>query len=64
MNFCLNPPPFLLSCLVTMIGSKALNNGNWIDVISLDYSKAFDRVSHKKLQYKFKQYGFNNKMCA
>jgi hypothetical protein len=43
---------------------KALDNGHWIDVISLDYSKAFDTVSHNKLMYKVQQYGFSSKMCA
>ena len=43
---------------------KAVDNGNSIDVISLDYSKAFDSVCHRKLLHKFKQYNFNNKMCA
>ena len=36
----------------------------WSDVISLDYSKAFDTMSHLKLLYKFQQYGFSDKMCA
>ena len=32
--------------------------------MSLDYSEAFDTVSHLKLLYKFQQYGFSDKMCA
>ena len=41
-----------------------MDNGNLIDVISLDYCIAFDSVSHRKFLYKFKQCGFNDKMYA
>ena len=36
---------------------NAHDKGQWIDVISLDYSKAFDTVIHLKLLYKFQHYG-------
>ena len=43
---------------------NAHDKGQWIDVTSLNYFKAFDTVSHLKLLYKFQQYGFSDKMCA
>ncbi len=51
-----------LSCY--NVWNRALDNWEWIDVISLDYSKAFDTVSHNKLLYKFQQYEFSEKMCT
>ena len=43
---------------------NAHDKGQWIDVTSLNYFKAFDTVSHLKLLYKFQQFGFCDKMCA
>ncbi len=40
---------------------KSLNSGNEIDVIYLDYSKAFDKVDHKVLLAKMKRYGITGK---
>ena len=37
--------------------AKCLNNGKQIDSILLDFSKAFDKVDHKKLCYKLNHYG-------
>jgi len=37
--------------------AKALNNKEQTDSILLDFSKAFDRVSHRKLLIKLKHYG-------
>ncbi|CAF1088955.1 unnamed protein product [Brachionus calyciflorus] len=38
--------------------TEALANGFPIDIIYTDFAKAFDKVSHKKLLYKLKFYGF------
>ena len=38
---------------------KAIDNNTWIDVIYLDFSKAFDTVSYNKLLYKINKYGFS-----
>ena len=42
--------------------TKALDSGYGIDVIYLDYQKAFDTVPHKRLLKKLKWYGFNGKL--
>ncbi|KAL5250292.1 hypothetical protein ACHWQZ_G016138 [Mnemiopsis leidyi] len=52
------------SCLTQLIEHvdsvlKALNDGREVDVIYLDYSKAFDKVDHQILLAKMKQYGIN-----
>ena len=45
--------------LVTTIHDIAthLNSGNQVDVLFLDFSKAFDKVPHKRLLYKLNYYG-------
>ena len=37
--------------------AKALNNGDQMDTILLDFSKAFDKVEHRKLCLKLEHYG-------
>ena len=42
--------------------SKNLMDGNTVDVPYTDFSKAFDKVSHKKLLYKLRAYGVDGMM--
>jgi hypothetical protein len=46
----------LLSCVNSW--TKSIDEGVSVDVVYLDFAKAFDRVSHKKLLYKVDQIGF------
>ena len=48
--------------LVTIIHDIAthLNSGNQVDVLFLDFSKAFDKVPHKRLLYKLNYYGIRS----
>lgn len=55
------------SCLTQLIDHfdhvlKCLNSGEEVDVIYLDYAKAFDKVDHKILLAKLKRYGIKGKM--
>ena len=45
------------------IGSQ-LDNGGQVDVIYLDMSKAFDKVSDRKLLWKLRDYGFSGNLLA
>ena len=44
--------------------SKALQDGNPIDAIYLDFSKAFDKVSHKRLLTKIESYGIHGEVLG
>ena len=44
--------------------AKALNDGQQIDTTLLDFSKAFDKVDHRKLCLKLTHYGINGKCHA
>ncbi|XP_047143102.1 uncharacterized protein LOC124817289 [Hydra vulgaris] len=39
--------------------TKALSKRNFVDIAFLDFAKAFDKVSHRKLIHKLKAYGIN-----
>ena len=41
--------------------TMAIDNGNTVDVIYLDFCKAFDKVSHRLLLYKLDTYGIRGK---
>lgn len=41
--------------------AKSLNNKNQVDLIIMDFSKAFDVVPHNRLLQKLKRYGIQNK---
>ena len=44
--------------------SSQLHNGGQVDVIYLDMSQAFDKVSHGKLFKKLRDYGFGVRLLA
>ena len=41
---------------------KALDSGQEADIVYLDFSKAFDSVSHKKLLLRLRQYGIGGSL--
>ena len=49
--------------VLDFIGSQLDNRGQ-VDVIYLDMSKAFDKVSHCKLLRKLRDYGFGGTLLA
>ena len=44
--------------------AKTLNNSEQVDAVLLDFSKAFDKVNHRKLLIKLHHYGIRNKILA
>ena len=42
--------------------TKAVDNGDSVDVVYLDFSKAFDKVPHKKLLHKMRAHGITDKV--
>ena len=54
------------SCLTNLLESfemwtRAVDEGYGLDIIYLDYKKAFDTVPHRRLLYKLKTYGITDK---
>jgi hypothetical protein len=57
------------SCLTNLLLfleklTKIVDDGQPADVLYLDFSKAFDRVPHKRLVLKMKAHGIGPKVCA
>ena len=57
------------SCLTNLLETfeditKMLDEGDGVDMIYLDYSKAFDSVPHRRLIAKIPAYGIQGKMNA
>ena len=57
------------SCLTNLLESLeqwtlALDNGYGVDVLYLDYRKAFDSVPHKRLIYKLSSVGLHGKLLS
>ncbi|CAF0819149.1 unnamed protein product [Brachionus calyciflorus] len=55
------------SCITNLLEifdlvTEAIHNGFPIDMIYLDFAKAFDSFQHKRLLNKLKKYGFDNKL--
>jgi len=55
------------SCLTNLLDfmeevTRELDNGNCVDVVYLDFSKAFDKVPHRRLLSKLKAHGITGKV--
>jgi hypothetical protein len=50
----------LLECMD--IWTEIIDNGGYLDVIYLDFAKAFDKVAHQRLISKMEGYGVNNEI--
>ena len=46
------------------IVTSELADGQPVDLVYLDFAKAFDTVPHKRLLLKLKAYGLDEKLCA
>ena len=42
--------------------TEAIDNGDDVDIIYLDFCKAFDKVPHKKLLHKLHNYGITGQI--
>ena len=62
---CMNHRSCLSSLLeISECWSKALDEGSGIDVLYLDFRKAFDSVLHKRLIERIEEYGITGKLLA
>ena len=57
------------SCVTQLVevldyNGSQLDKGGQVDVVYLDMSKAFDKVSYRKLLRKLRDYGFSGKLLA
>ena len=55
------------SCVIQLLNvfhdlGRALDSGNEIDLLYLDFAKAFDSVSHSKLLFKLKSFGISGQL--
>ena len=44
--------------------TSILDSGGYLDVIYMDFMKAFDKVPHKRLLHKVRSYGLSDKLCT
>ena len=44
--------------------TSILDSGGYLDVIYMDFMKAFDKVPHKRLLHKLRRYGLSDKLCT
>jgi len=57
------------SCVIQLLKaveewSESLDNGNSVDILYLDFKKAFDSVPHARLLAKLSAYGFRGKLLG
>ena len=57
----------MISCITQLLHvmehwTKSLDNGNDVDIVYLDFCKAFDCVPHQHVLYKLKAYGISGKI--
>ena len=43
--------------------SRSIQGGGQIDVVIMDFTKAFDTISHQRLLYKLEGFGIKGQVC-